>query len=205
MPNVKATLTASKVTRRMGTRSRASLACGLGFAAVFVAGCGSSQGLLSSRDHDQLSANLLAVRQAVDKGSCPDTSDALAELATTLDGLPSGTNAKLARNLAQGAKVVRRNALRQCHHKPVKPPTTTTTQSTTTAASSTRPTTAQTTTTTTTTQQPPTTQSTTAPPPTTATTPPTPTSPPTTTTSGNEGNGGTGGNGASGLPGQGQQ
>jgi hypothetical protein len=176
----------------MGTRSRAILACGLALSATVVAGCGSSQGLLSSHDHDQLSANLLAVSQAVSKGSCADTSDALTELETTIDGLPSQTNRALDRNLRQGATVLRHNALRQCHHKsPKPPPTTTTTTSTTSTAPATTSTTTSTPPSTSATTPPPTTQSTTTPPPSTSATTPPPTNPgpPTTTTSSNGGSG----------------
>jgi hypothetical protein len=170
----------------MGLGRRALITTGLGLVAALVVGCGSSQGLLTSHDHDQLTANLLAVRQAVAKGSCPDTSDALAELDTSIDGLPPQTNATLAKNLRQGAKVLRANAARQCHHKPAKPPvtstsTTTTSKTTTQATTSTQVTTSSTPTPTT----PPQTTATT-PPPTTATAPPstgTAPSPPTTTTS----------------------
>jgi hypothetical protein len=161
----------------MGLRRRSLTTAGLGLIAVLVAGCGSSQGLLTGHDHDQLAANLLAVTQAVDKGNCPQTSDALAELDTTIDGLPAATNATLRKNLNQGASVLRRNAARQCHHKAVKPPVTTATSTTTTTSTAT----------TATSTTPPTSSAPapTTPPQTTATTPPaTQTQPPTASTPG---------------------
>jgi hypothetical protein len=171
----------------MGLGRRALTTSGLGLVAVLAAGCGSSQGLLSSHSHDALTSDLFAVRQAVANGDCTHTADALTELDTTIDGLPEGTNATLARNLRQGAAVTRRWASKDCHHKAPKPPVTTSTQSTSTTTTTTTTSTTVSTTaaTTSSTPAPPetTTATQTTPPPTTTTTPAPPTTTPGATTS----------------------
>jgi hypothetical protein len=128
----------------MGIGSRALTAGGLGFAAAFVVGCGTSQikGALSESANSAISGDLSAVSDAVSDGSCARARSALTMLDMTLLRLPSTTNAQLVKNLRQGASTVRGLAVKECHA--ASTPTinsSTTSSSSTPATSSSTPTT----------------------------------------------------------------
>lgn len=135
----------------------------LGLGAAFLAACGERSDLISTGDAGSVNAALDAVDGAVGKGKCDAANRAAAALRDEVASLPLTVNARLRRNLSEGASTVTELAARDCQA------TTTTQQSTPTTTQApttteTRPTTTETTTDTTTTTTDTTT--TTTPPPT---------------------------------------
>jgi len=148
----------------------------LGFAVALLVACGSSNGLLSGSQAQNLQAALSSVQSACSGGRSAQASRAAQSFADRVNALPGGTvDRKLIANLQQGAATLQTLAPQTCTG-------TTSTATTPTVTTTTTPTTTTATTVTTTTQ------------PTTPTTPTTPTPPPTTpTTTPNNGGGSTGG------------
>lgn len=149
----------------------------LGLGAAFLAACGERSDLISTGDAGSVNAALDAVDGAVGNGKCDAADRAAAALRDEVASLPLTVNARLRRNLSEGASTVGELAARDCQA------TTSTQQSTPTATEPPATTEAPPTT-----AQPPTTTQT--PPSTTETTTPPPTSP----------DGGGGGNGGGGAP-----
>jgi hypothetical protein len=179
---------------------RALLAGGLGFAVAFLVACGGGAGLLSGDHASTLSAQLDKISAAVDAGRCSTASNAASALRIDVSALPKSVNAKLRRNLAQGAATVADLAEQDCHSKPKPTHTTSTATNTTPTNTTTTPTNTNTTTTQTQPQTNPATS------PNTSTQPPVtnPSGPGTTSTGssggagfggGNTGGAGSGGNG----------
>ncbi len=194
-PNPKPTAPGSKVIPRMRQALRALVAGGLGFAVSFIAACGSSSGLLSSSDANNLTGQLQQISSDLGAHNCAAATTQLTALSQTVNNLPSSVNGNLLSNLTQGIQRLQNLAARECPSA-----TTSSTATTTTTQTNTTSTTATTTPTTTSTP----TRTTSTPTTTTATTP---TSPGTTTSgpgSGGTGLGGSGnGGGGSGGPGNG--
>lgn len=165
----------------MRTFQRALLAGGLGFAVAWaVAACGgSSAGLLSGNQANNLNNQLSQVSDALAAGRCAAAGNAARQFVVEVSNLPNTINSTLRENLDNGASTISQLVVPQCH--PVSSQTTTTPTTTSTPT---------TTTTQTTTTAPTTTTSTT---PTTTTTTTTPVTPPTTTTGANTGPSGGGG------------
>lgn len=177
---------------------RALLAGGLGFAVAFLVACGGGAGLLSGDHAATLSSQLDKISSAVDAGHCSTASSAAASLRSNVDALPRSVNAKLRRNLAQGASTVAELAQQDCRSKPKPAHTTSTATNTTPTNTNTTPTNTNTT--------PTQTQPQTNP----ATNPNTSTQPPVTnpsgagtTSTGSSGGAGFGGGGTSGGTGSG--
>ncbi|MFN8173972.1 MAG: hypothetical protein U0T02_02790 [Solirubrobacteraceae bacterium] len=138
----------------------------LGLGAAFLAACGERSDLISSRDASGLNGALDAVDGAVGAGDCRAASRASLQLRDQVASLPLTVNARLRRNLSEGASTVSELAAQDCQATTTTttaPPTTTETTPTTTTE--TTPTTTQTTPTTTETTTT-STDSTTTPPPT---------------------------------------
>jgi hypothetical protein len=180
----------SKVRPRMRNLHRALLAGSLGFAASFVAGCGSGAGLLSGNQASTLQNQLSQVSSALSAGHCAQVRSATQSLVGEVASLPTSVNENLRQALGQEASQVSTLSVQECH-----PPAATTPKTTTTPPPTTTTTTPTTTTTT------PTTTTTT--PTTTTTTPATTTTTPGTTTTGSSGGGGLGGGAGGGGNGNG--
>jgi hypothetical protein len=112
--NVKQTGPASKVSLRMGLRSRAFLAGGLGFAAAFVVACGGSNDLLSGDQSSTLSSQLDAVSAAVNSGNCRAATSAADSFNSAVGSLPSTVSSKLVQNLGDGAVKIKQLASQDC-------------------------------------------------------------------------------------------
>jgi hypothetical protein len=123
----------------MGFGSRAFLAGGLGFAAAFVAACGSSNGLLSSDENGSLTSQLNSISSALVSHQCGEAGSAAAALTNAVGNLPPSVTTTLVKNLNQGAGTVSQLAVRDCTSSTAATTTTTTTSSTptTTTTSST--------------------------------------------------------------------
>ena len=128
----------------------------LGLGAAFLAACGERSDLISSRDASGLNGALDAVDGAVGAGDCRAASRASSQLRDQVASLPLTVNARLRRNLSEGASTVSELAAQDCQATTTTttaPPTTTettpTTTETTPTTTQTTPTTTQTTTTTT--------------------------------------------------------
>ena len=151
----------------------------LGFAVALLVACGSSNGLLSGSQAQNLQAALSSVQSSCTGGDAARAARAAQAFADRVNALPGGTvDRKLIGNLQQGAATLQALAPQTCTG-------TTSTATTPTVTTTTTPTTTATTVTTTT--QPTT-------PPTTPTTPTTPPTTPTTTPDNGGGSAG-GGNG----------
>jgi hypothetical protein len=112
--NVKQTGPASKVSLRMGLRSRAFLAGGLGFAAAFVVACGGSNDLLSGDQSSTLSSQLDAVSAAVNSGNCRAATTAADSFNSAVGSLPPSVSPKLVQNLGDGAVKIKQLASQDC-------------------------------------------------------------------------------------------
>jgi hypothetical protein len=119
----------------MGFAHRAFVAAGVGFAALVIAGCGSSGGgsLLSGAQANNLTAQLNRVTQALDNQNCAAAQQYLQDFQTSVENM-GGVNATLVSNLTQGVVTVESLANRDCHTATATTPhkTHTRTQATTT-------------------------------------------------------------------------
>ncbi len=122
----------------------------LGLGASLLAACGERNDLIAASNAGALNRALDAVDSAVADGNCRAADRAASALRDEVAGLPLTVNARVRRNLAQGASTVSELAATDCR---TKPPTTTTdtTPTTTTPTTTTTDTTPTTTTPTTTT------------------------------------------------------
>ncbi len=145
---------------------RALLAGTLGFAVVFVAGCGGGgAGLLTGDQASGLQNQLSRISSALSAGDCGTVRSATRSLAAQVAGLPPAVNINLRQAIVSEANQVNSLSVQQCH--PVTTTKTQTTPTTTTPAPTTTPSTTPTTQTQTTTTP----ATTTTPPATTPTTP----------------------------------
>lgn len=95
----------------------------LAASALFLAACGSSSGLLSTRQAAELNAQIDHIRTALDRHRCTRAQDDAAVLRTRIEQLPSSVSATVKSSLEQGVSAVEQELARDCVSQTVAPPT----------------------------------------------------------------------------------
>ena len=126
----------TKLSVWMRQPPRALLAGGLCLAALNLAACGGSSGLLSADQSSSLNAQLSQVSDAVSSGQCSSASSAADGLSAAVGNL-GGVNARLTQNLQQAASTVSVLARSQCTSSTSTTSTSTSTTATTSSSPST--------------------------------------------------------------------